>query len=101
MNSFKYSLTFLLQQKADRKKMTPLRCWVRYNNKKVPFQSSLTIAPKDWDHEKQRAPGSSFDKFNSDLKNITKWIDNAWQYITEKHKAFPDEKELKEVCLEF
>ncbi|WP_295713251.1 hypothetical protein, partial [Mucilaginibacter sp.] len=53
MSAFKYSVKFLLQQNVEASKITPLRCFVRYNNTRSVFPSGVTIEPRYWNPKAQ------------------------------------------------
>jgi len=103
MAGFKFTVKFVLQQTKDKSKPTPLRCFVRYNNTRSVFSSGVIIEPKYWNADKQEprqaASLQNADDLSRDIKNVKKWIGQAFDEITKEIKEYPEPDKLKEACL--
>ena len=102
MAGFRYSVKFFLQKSEPKNEPTQLRCYIRYNSRLVIVGTGLSIKPVDWNAEKneprQKATLLNADKLKHDLENIRKWVSAAFDYLTKRSRAYPDEAELKELC---
>jgi integrase len=103
MAGFKFKVKLVLQQTTDKSKLTPLRCFVRYNNTRAVFASGIYIEPRYWNQKSQEPRQAilfkDFEKIKDSIKDLSKWIEQAFNQITAKTKEYPEPEALKKLCL--
>ncbi|RKR83312.1 integrase-like protein [Mucilaginibacter gracilis] len=100
MPIFKYAVKFVLQQVKDKKKPTPLRCFVRYNNTRCVFKSGVVIEPQYWLVEPQKPRQVSaidYKSIDSGLESVKNCVKTAFDYLSDKNKEYPDPDKLKDL----
>lgn len=103
MATFKHTVKFVLQQSKTANKLTPLRCFVRYNNTRSVFQSGETIEPRYWNVKNQEprniAGFKDGPRLTKSLINIKASIATAFNHLVEVNTSYPDPEALKGLVL--
>ncbi|OOQ57126.1 site-specific integrase [Mucilaginibacter pedocola] len=104
MSTFKHTVKFVLQQTAQPAKLTPLRCFVRYNNDRAVFPSGETIEPRYWNvtaqAPRQIAGFTAGPKVANNLKHIKACIATAFEHLTAIHQEYPAPADLQSLVLQ-
>ncbi|HEY4326412.1 MAG TPA: tyrosine-type recombinase/integrase [Mucilaginibacter sp.] len=102
MAGYRYSVKFFLQKSEPKNEPTQLRCYIRYDSRLVIVGTGVSIKPVDWNSDKneprQKASLLNADKLKTDLENIKGWVTDTFDYLIDKHKSYPEEAELKQLC---
>ncbi|MDB5131795.1 MAG: hypothetical protein JWR02_1544 [Mucilaginibacter sp.] len=104
MSVFKHTVRFVIQQTENTTKETPLRCFVRYNNRRTVFRSGEVIEPCHWNGKGQTTRAIKGyvkgQKLEKNLNHIKACVATAFDHLTNLHKEYPDPDILKSLCLQ-
>ncbi|SCW88427.1 site-specific integrase [Mucilaginibacter sp. NFR10] len=104
MATFKHTVKFVLQQTKAASKLTPLRCFVRYNSTRSVFSSGIAIEPRYWNvknqEPRQMASFKDGPMIAQSLKLVRDSIDIAFDHLTISTKAYPEPDTLRELAIQ-
>lgn len=104
MAYFKHNIKLYLQQKAEKNKPTPIRCFVLYDNQQAVIPSGEVIEPRNWDdtvkEPKRKAGFTDGPKIAKNLKFVKDCISTSFDHLTALHQRYPDPGQLKSLVLQ-
>lgn len=104
MKPLKHAVRFELQDGNKGKQSIPIRAFVTFNSKKFALTTGIRIDKKFWNSTSKKPIASvGFDKYDDvvkDMKNITDWVEDAFNKLTGDLSEYPEIKTFKRKCEE-